>query len=98
MNGLEYYSPEQIEDMELQNWELGEKSDFDLLDELVTIRAMNIIAPDPHLDADQTAAIAEFERRGLLIDDDWECKECGDRNSFDCDLCRGCGARKGMPF
>ena len=98
MDELEYYSLEEIEGMELPDWEISERSDADLLAELETIRAMNGIEPNPHLDSDEKAARAEYERRGLLMDDDWECEERRERNSFDCGWRQGCGVRKGMPF
>jgi hypothetical protein len=101
MDELEYYSPDEIEDMELQDWEVLGKSDFDLIDELATIRAINDYEMDPHLDQDQQALLAEAERRGLLIrkmDDDCDCEECGDRNSVDCDCHQSCRALKDLPF
>src|SRR5208283_4847559 len=93
MDELEYYSPDEIEDMEIQNWEVQVKSDFDLLDELASICAMNHHEMDPHLDHDQQVILAEAIRRGLLIrrmDDDCDCRECRDFDSVDCDWRRGC--------
>ena len=98
MDELEYYSPEQIEDMELQDWEINDQSDLELMGELLSIEAVNSFEPDPHLDADRRVALAEVKRRGLLIDDDWECEECRERNRFDCDWCQACGAQKGMLY
>jgi len=95
MDELEYYSPDEIEDMELQDWEVLGKSDFDLMDELASISAMNDYEMDPHLDHDQQMVLAEAIRRGLLIhhiDDDCDCLECRDSKSVYCDFCQGCGA------
>ena len=98
MDELDYYSADEIEDMELPDWEVLGKSDFELIEELATVCAINEYEMDPHLDEDKQTALAEVERRGLLMDDDWECEECRDRNSVDCEWCQGCGARRGMPF
>ena len=77
MSELEYYPTDEIEDMELQDWEISGMSDCSVLEDLATIITINECEMDPHLDADKQRLLGEVERRGLSFDDDWEREEEG---------------------
>jgi len=66
MDELEYYSPDEIEDMELQDWEVLGKSDFELIEELASINAINDHKMDPHLDADKRATLRKPKEEGFF--------------------------------
>ncbi|MGC8491929.1 MAG: hypothetical protein ACP5SH_09350 [Syntrophobacteraceae bacterium] len=70
MDDLDLYSIDQVEDMELQDWESDGRSDFEVIEDLASIRALNEYVMDPHLDRDEGLAVEEVERRGLFLEDE----------------------------
>lgn len=101
MDELEYYSPEEIEDMELQDSEFLEKSDFELIEDIASVSELYELDMDPHLYRDKENLLAEAERRGLFIrpmKNDWECPVCMEPNSDDSEWCESCGHLKGFRY
>jgi hypothetical protein len=75
MDEFEYYSVDQREDMELQDWEDSERSDDELIGDLAAIRALSECDMDPQLDTDARAIREKIERRGLSVEEDREFEE-----------------------
>lgn len=71
MDEFDYYSVDQIEDMEFQGWEDPEKSDSELIEELDTITALNAFEGDPHIDLVERVIREKIERRGLVKSHDF---------------------------
>lgn len=78
MDDLDLYAIDQVEDMELQDWENDGRSDSELVDDLVSIRLLNEYVMDPHLDHDERVAREKIERKGLVLNPDQGDEEFGD--------------------
>jgi hypothetical protein len=99
---LDFYSLDEIEDMELRqdaDAEGEDLSDTELMENLASVVEINEYEADPHLEGDKHALQEMAERRGLMIyqvgDEDWKCEICGAVNAFDCGCCQGCGEGRG---